>query len=65
MGLKDLDIKKSYISCGDESIATSFLVPALKQTKLYRRSVGFFSSSVFETILDGVVSLSRNGGKFN
>lgn len=63
MGLKDLNVKKSYISCGDESIAKSFLVPALKHTKLYQRSVGFFSSSVFEPILDGVVSLARNGGK--
>lgn len=63
MGLKDLEIKKSYISCGDENIAKSFLVPALKHTKLYQRSVGFFSSSVFEPILDGVVSLARNGGK--
>ena len=62
MGLKDLDIKKSYISCGDENIAKSFLVPALKLTKLYQRSVGFFSSSVFEPILDGVVALARNGG---
>ena len=62
MGLKDLDIKKSYISCGDENIAKSFLVPALKHTKLYQRSVGFFSSSVFEPILDGVVALARNGG---
>ena len=63
MGLKGLDIKKSYISYGDENIAKSFLVPALKQTKLYQRSVGFFSSSVFEPILDGIVSLSRHGGK--
>lgn len=63
MGLKDLDIKKSYISCGDENIAKSFLVPALKHTKLYQRSVGFFSSSVFEPILDGVVAFARNGGK--
>lgn len=62
MGLKDLDIKKSYISCGDENIAKSFLFPALKHTKLYQRSVGFFSSSVFEPILDGVVALARNGG---
>ena len=63
MGLKDLDIKKSYISCGDENIAKSFLVPALKHTKLYQRSVGFFSSSVFEPILDGVVALARKGGR--
>lgn len=63
MSLKDLDIKLSYISCGEENIAKSFLVPALKHTKRYRRSVGFFSSGVFGPIIDGIVSLSRNGGK--
>lgn len=63
MSFKDLDIKISYISCGDESIAKSFLVPALKQTKLYQRSVGFFSSGVFELIIDGIVALARNCGK--
>ncbi len=63
MSYKDLDIKLSYISCGEENIAKSFLVPALKQSKRYRRSVGFFSSGVFGPIIDGIVSLSRNGGK--
>jgi len=62
MSFKDLDIKLSYISCGEENIAKSFLVPALKQTKRYRRSVGFFSSGVFGPIIDGIVALSRNGG---
>ena len=62
MGLKDLEIKKSYISCGDENIAKSFLVPALKHTKSYQRSVGFFSSSVLEPIMDGIVAMYRNGG---
>lgn len=63
MSLKDLDIKLSYISCGEESIAKSFLVPALKQACRYRRSVGYFSSGVFGPIIDGIVALSRNGGK--
>lgn len=63
MSLKDLDIKLSYISCGEENIAKSFLVPALRHTKRYRRSVGFFSSGVFGPIIDGIVALSRNGGK--
>ncbi len=63
MSLKDLDIKLSYISYGEENIAKSFLVPALKHTKRYRRSVGFFSSSVFGPIVDGIVALFRNGGK--
>lgn len=63
MGFRDLDIKKSYISCGEENIAKSFLVPVLKQARLYQRSVGFFSSSVFEPIIDGIVVLSRNDGR--
>lgn len=62
MSLKDIDIKLSYISCGEENIAKSFLVPALKHTRRYRRSVGFFSSGVFGPIIDGIVALSRNGG---
>ena len=63
MSYKDLVIKRSYASQGGDNIADSFLVPALKQTKLYRRSVGFFSSSVFSPIIDGIVALSRNNGK--
>lgn len=62
MSFLDLDIKRSYISCGKDSIASAFLVPALKHTKTYKRSVGFFSSGVFEPIMDGIVNLSRNGG---
>lgn len=63
MSLKDLDIKISYISCGEDNMAKAFLVPALKHTKRYRRSVGYFSSGVFGPIIDGIVALSRNGGK--
>ena len=63
MSFKDLDIKLSYISYGESGIAKSFLVPALKTAKIYQRSVGFFSSGVFAPIIDGVVALSRNGGK--
>lgn len=63
MSFTDLNIRLSYISCGEESIAESFLLPALKQAKLYQRSVGFFSSSVFAPIIDGVVALFRKGGK--
>ena len=63
MNFTDLDIKLSYISCGEENIAKSFLVPALKQAKLYQRSVGFFSSSVLAPIIDGIVAMARKGGK--
>lgn len=63
MSFRNLDIKISYISYGESSIAPAFLVPALKETKLYQRSVGFFSSRVLETIIDGIVALARNGGR--
>lgn len=63
MNYKDLNIKVSYISCGDEGIANSLIVPALKCTKLYKRSVGYFSSGVIETIIDGIPAFVRNGGK--
>ena len=63
MNFKDLEIHRSYISYGQDNIASSFLVPALKCTIKYQRSVGFFSSGVFGPIIDGIVGLSRNGGK--
>ena len=63
MSYRQLNIKHSYVSYGDENISKAFLIPVLRQTKLYCRSVGFFSSSVFSTIIDGIVSLSRNNGK--
>ena len=62
MSYLDLDISRSYISYGDNNIATAFLNPVLSHTKLYRRSVGFFSSSVFVPIMDGIVELTRNDG---
>lgn len=63
MNYKDLNIKQSYISYGSENFAATFLVPALKCTRLYQRSVGFFSSSVILSIIDGIVDLARNNGK--
>lgn len=63
MTFKELNIQRSYISFGDDNIAKSFLVPALKCTKVYKRSVGFFSSGVFKPIMEGIVGLVRNQGK--
>ena len=63
MNYKQLKIAHSYISQGNINIADSFLNLALKYTKEYKRSVGFFSSGVFDTIMDGIVALVRNGGR--
>ena len=54
MLLCDLPLKISYTSKGDDNIAEAFLNPALKCSCLYKRSVGFFSSSVFEVIESGL-----------
>ena len=35
MSYRQLDIKHSYVSYGDENIAKAFLIPMLRQTKLY------------------------------
>lgn len=63
MSYRDLDIKISYRSCDEQGIAKAFVSPALKETRLYRRSVGYFSSGVIDTILDGITALVRNGGE--
>lgn len=60
---RELSLQHSYISCGETNIANSFLNPVLGFTKLYKRSVGFFSSSVFTLIKDGIVKLARNKGE--
>lgn len=62
MNYKDMDIKRSYISCGEDGIADALIVPALKCSHHYYRSVGYFSSGVFDTIMDGIPTFVRNGG---
>lgn len=62
MSLKDIQIKHSYISYGDEGIANALITPALGEAKLYKRSVGFFSSGVLKTILTGITNLVRKNG---
>lgn len=63
MNLQELHLNKSYISYGDDTIAESLIKPCLKVAKRYRRSAGFFSSSVIAIVLEGIVSLVRGGGK--
>ena len=56
------DIKVSYKSVGEESI-TKIINPLLSMSKIYKRSVGFFSSSALNFISPGILELARNGGK--
>lgn len=59
---KDIPIEISYKSLGEDSFST-ILNPLLCCTKIYKRSVGFFSSSALDFIGDGIKQLARNGGK--
>lgn len=63
MNYKHMKIEHSYISKGNNNIADSFLNPVLKCTREYKRSVGFFSSGVLDTVMDGITALARNGGR--
>ena len=63
MNFKDLLIKKSYINQGTDNFVDCLLNPALKLAKTYRRSVGFFSSSVFKLIINALPEFIRNDGK--
>ena len=62
MTYKDIPLDISYISAGEDSFS-QILNPLLACTKVYKRSVGFFSSSALNFIGDGLLEMARNGGK--
>lgn len=62
MKFKEMDFRNSYINQGSDSLVDAFLNPALKITKEYKRSAGFFSSDGLIPVMDGLLALARNGG---
>ena len=62
MSLQDVVIKKEYRSRLD-NVAKDFYIPLLKEAIIYKRSVGFFSSSILVEISKGIIGLVKNGGK--
>lgn len=63
MTFKELTIEKSYINKGNKNFLDSFLKPVLREAVYYRRSVGFFSSSVFSLLLNSLSFFIRSNGK--
>lgn len=63
MNYKDLDIRISYHSKGDDSMIEHFLNPVLKHTKLYKRCAGFFSASSLLSLQDSLIEMARNKGR--
>ena len=62
MSLKDCVIKTEYRSLID-NVITEFYIPLLSEAKIYRRAVGFFSSTALIEISKGISNLVLNGGK--
>ena len=57
MSFKDFDIKISYRNVGEEQLMDA-INPLLASSKYYKRSVGFFSSSCFSFIGEGLINLA-------
>lgn len=62
MSFVDIDIKSEYRSKLD-NVIKDFYIPVLKQAVLYKRAVGFFSSSALVEMSAGICGLIKNGGK--
>ena len=62
MSLQNVELKMSYHSSLDK-MAKDFYNPLLKEACVYKRAVGFFSSSIFSVISVGVAELADNGGR--
>ncbi|MBS4029850.1 MAG: DEAD/DEAH box helicase family protein [Clostridiales bacterium] len=61
MSFLKLDIQSEYRSLID-NIARDFYIPLLKNAVLYKRAVGYFSSSALVEISQGITGLVENGG---
>lgn len=62
MSFKDLELKPEYRS-KLSNVVKDFYIPVLKETVLYQRAVGFFSSSSLLAISEGICGLIENDGK--
>lgn len=62
MNFKDVDIKTEY-RIPKDNITAQLYIPLLKKSVLYRRSVGFFTSSALLEIVTGISHLVNNNGK--
>lgn len=62
MNFRELNLNPEYRSLHD-NIIKDFFNPVLKRAVFYKRAVGFFSSSAFDCISDGIYELIENSGK--
>lgn len=62
MSLQDVPVKNEYRSLID-NVVQDFYLPLLKEATVYKRAVGFFSSSSLVEISKGITKMASNGGK--
>lgn len=63
MSLRELNIKPAYETEGDKTrLIDEFYIPVLKESNLYLRIAGYFSSSSLSIALKGIEALVNNGG---
>ncbi len=61
MGFQTLNLKSEYRSLKN-NIARDFYIPVLQLAVMYKRAVGFFSSTALSEISNGITGLIKNGG---
>ncbi len=62
MGFDELDILRRY-KTNNHDIVNEFYLPALRNAVLYKRAVGFFSSTALIELSKGISGLVKNSGK--
>lgn len=62
MSFRDLKIHVRYRS-DENDIPKDFLIPVLEKSVIYKRSVGFFSTSALSNISIGLFAMAQNNGK--
>ncbi len=62
MSFLDVEIRPEYRSLLND-VVQEFYIPVLNKSVLYRRAVGFFSSSALIELTSGISGLLKNGGK--
>lgn len=62
LGYESLEILRSY-KTNKNDVVKEFYLPVLKESVLYKRAVGFFSSTALIELSKGISGLIKNGGK--
>lgn len=62
MSFEDISLKSTYRT-SDDDVVNDFLIPALKNSIIYKRAAGFFSSSALVKLSRGISGLIKNNGK--